>query len=97
VHKTGSLDASIKEEVANDFPALFTKYPNITHVFFNGSKAERSFLRHAKPALSEDRHVLARLASTSPAHAAIRLEAKVQAWSVVKNVVSLTIQRIAVS
>jgi hypothetical protein len=34
------LDVSI--EVANDFPALFAKYPNITHVFFNGSKAERA-------------------------------------------------------
>ena len=32
--RPGSLDASIKEEVANDFPALFAKYPNITHVFF---------------------------------------------------------------
>jgi double-stranded uracil-DNA glycosylase len=38
--RPGSLDALIKEEVANDFPALFAKYPNITHVFFNGSKAE---------------------------------------------------------
>ena len=54
--RPGSLDASIKEEVANDFPALFAKYPKITHVFFNGSTAERSFLRHVKPALSEDRH-----------------------------------------
>ena len=77
---------SIKEEVANDFPALFAKYPNITYVFFNGSKAERSFLRHAKPTLSEDRHVFARLPSTSPAHAAMRLQSKVQAWSVVKEV-----------
>ena len=84
--RPGSLDALIKEEVANDFPALFAKYPNITHVFFNGSKAERSFLRHAKPALSEDSNVFARLPSTSPAHAAMRLEAKVQAWSVVKKV-----------
>src|SRR6516162_6460004 len=86
--RPGSLDASIKEEVANDFPALFAKYPNITHVFFNGSKAERSFLRHTTPTLSEDHHAFARLPSTSPAHAAMRLEAKVQAWSVVKNVVS---------
>jgi hypoxanthine-DNA glycosylase len=85
--RRGSLDASIKEEVANDFPALFAKYPNITHVFFNGSKAERSFLRHTTT-LSEDRHIFARLPSTSPAHAAMRLEAKVQAWSVVKKVLS---------
>jgi hypoxanthine-DNA glycosylase len=86
--RPGSLDASIKEEVANDFPALFAKYPNITHVFFNGSKAERSFLRHTTPTLSEYHHVFARLPSTSPAHAAMRLEAKVQAWSVVKKVLS---------
>ena len=33
--RPGSLDASITEEVANDFPALFAEYPNITHVFFN--------------------------------------------------------------
>ena len=86
--RLGSLDASIKEEVANDFPAFFARYPNITHVFFNGSKAERFFLRYAKPALSEDRHVFARLPSSSPAHAAMRLEAKVQAWSVLKKLLS---------
>src|SRR6516164_7504873 len=90
--RRGSLDASIKEEVANDFPALFAKYPNITHVFFNGSKAERSFLRHTTT-LSEDRHVFARLPSTSPAHAAMRLEAKVQAWSVVKKVLSSVVEQ----
>jgi TDG/mug DNA glycosylase family protein len=84
--RPGSLDASIKEEVVNDFSALFAKYPNITHVFFNGGKAERSFLRHAKPALSEDRHLFTRLPSTSPANAAMRLEAKVKAWSAVKKV-----------
>jgi G:T/U-mismatch repair DNA glycosylase len=74
--------------VANDFPALFATYPNITHVFFNGSRAEKAFRRHVLPALREDRHGFRRLPSTSPAHAAMRLEAKVQAWSVVKQVVS---------
>jgi len=83
--RRGSLDASITEEVANDFPALFAKYPNITHVFFNSSKAERAFRRHVLPALPEDGHIFTRLPSTSPAHAAMRLEAKVQAWSVLKS------------
>ena len=86
--RPGSLDASITEEVANDFPALFAKYPNITHVFFNGSKPEKTFRRHALPALSEGCHIFARLPSTSPAHAAMRFEAKVQAWCVVKKVLS---------
>jgi len=86
--RPGSLDASITEEVANDFLALFVKYPNITHVFFNGRNAEKAFRRHVLPALLEDRHVFERLPSTSPAHAAMRLETKVQAWSVVKKVLS---------
>jgi TDG/mug DNA glycosylase family protein len=86
--RPGSLDASITEEVANDFPALFAEYPNITHVFFNGRKAETAFRRHALPALSEDHHIFARLPSFSPAHAAMRLEDKVLAWSVVKEVLS---------
>jgi len=41
---------SITEELPNDFPALFAKYPHITHVFFKGSKAEAAFRRHALPA-----------------------------------------------
>jgi hypoxanthine-DNA glycosylase len=82
-----SLDASITEEVPNDFPPLFAEYPNITHVFFNGSAAERTFRRHVLPALHEDRHVFVRLPSTSAA-LAMRLEVKVKAWSVVKKVVS---------
>jgi double-stranded uracil-DNA glycosylase len=84
--RPGSLDASITEEVANDFPGLFAKYPNITHVFFNGGKPEKAFRRHVRPALREDRLVFARLPSTSPAHAAMRLEAKVQPRSIVKKV-----------
>jgi len=86
--RPGSLDASITEEVANDFSTLFAKYPNITHVFFNGRKAEAAFRRHTLPALPEDQHFFALLPSTSPAHAAMRLKTKVQAWSVVKEVLS---------
>ena len=86
--RPGSLDTSITDEVANDFPAFFAMRPNITHVFFNGSKADTTFRRHVLPRLPEDRHVLARLPSTSPAHAALPFEAKVQAWSVVRSVLS---------
>jgi G:T/U-mismatch repair DNA glycosylase len=67
---------------------LFAKYPNITHVFFNGGRAEKTFRRHVLPALLEDRHVFVRLPSTSPAYAAMRLEAKVGAWSVLKKVLT---------
>jgi len=86
--RPGSLDASIADEAANDLPGFFDKHPNITHVFFNGMKAERAFRHHALPALTEDQHIFARLPSTSPAHAAMTLEAKVRAWCVVRKVLS---------
>ena len=86
--RPGSLDASITDEVANDFPALFARYPNLTHVFFNGSKAETAFGRLVVPCLPEDRPAFCRLPSTSPAHAAMPLEDKLQAWSCVKSVLS---------
>ena len=85
--RPGSLDASITEEVANDFPAFFAKYPRIRQVYFNGSKAEAAFRRHALPSLPPDRYAFARLPSTSPAHAALPLEAKVRAWSVLLKAV----------
>lgn len=84
--RPGSLDGSITEEVANDFPGLFATYPNITHVFFNGGKPEQAFRRHVRPTLHGDRHVFVRLPSTSSAYAAMPPEAKVRAWSVVKQV-----------
>ena len=87
--RPGSLDASITEEVPNDFPSFFATYPNITHVFFNGGKPEQAFRRHLLPTLHADRHVFVRLPSTSSGYAATRLDAKVRAWSVVKNVASL--------
>ena len=61
----------------------------VIHVFFNGMKAERAFRRYALPALTEDQHIFARLPSTSPAHAAMTLEAKVQAWCVVRKILSV--------
>jgi len=81
-----SLDSSITEEVANDFSAFFAKYPHITHVYFNGGKAETVFRRHALPSLPNTQHVFTRLPTTSPAHAAIPFNAKVQAWSVMRKI-----------
>jgi TDG/mug DNA glycosylase family protein len=83
--RPGSLDASISAEVANDFPAFFAKYPRITHIYFNGSKAELVFRRRVLPALPNRDHVFTRLPSTSPAHAAMPFDKKLQAWSAVRH------------
>jgi hypoxanthine-DNA glycosylase len=74
--RPGSLDGSITEEMANDFATFFGKHPNISHVFFNGGKAETVFRHNVLPMLSNDRHTFHRLPSTSPAHASMTLEPK---------------------
>jgi hypoxanthine-DNA glycosylase len=75
--REGSLDTSIEEEIANDFGNFFRTQPRLTHVFFNGSKAQASFRRHVRPA-----RVLryTRLPSTSPAHASLSAARKLAAW-----------------
>ncbi len=80
--RLGSLDASIRRdsEIANDFAAFFTLYPNITHVLFNGGTAEASFKRHYAALLRDPRLKFQRLPSTSPAHASTRFELKQAAW-----------------
>ena len=41
--RKGSLDSAIKNEVPNDFPTLFRKYPQIECILFNGTKAYEVF------------------------------------------------------
>ena len=77
--REGSLDTRIEEELANDFAAFFRTHARITHVFFNGAKAEASYRRHV---LAEMTVALtyARLPSTSPAHASLPFARKLKAW-----------------
>lgn len=80
--REGSLDADIKHEQANDFAAFFSDHPHITHVYFNGGKAEQSFRKSVlqKQALPELE--LQRLPSTSPAHAGMPYAAKLSEWRI---------------
>jgi hypothetical protein len=48
--------------VAKVFPGFFAKQPRITHVFFNGARAQTVFYRHVLPMLNKDRYILTRLA-----------------------------------
>lgn len=41
--RKGSLDSAIKNEVPNDFSALFRDYPQIECILFNGTKAYEVF------------------------------------------------------
>ena len=85
--REGSLDSMIQPQtqVAKDFNALFQAHPNIKAVFFNGAKAESYFKRYILPTLAEHQLHFARLPSTSPAHAALSFEKKLEAWRVIRQ------------
>ncbi len=82
--REGSLDAAIEPgsiEV-NDFQGFLAGQPGIAHVFFNGGTAEAVFRRRVLPGLGARAAALAlaRLPSTSPAHAGRSLEQKLAVW-----------------
>ncbi len=71
----------------NDFRGLFETHGKIHLVCFNGAKAAELYQRRVLPALNGDfAHIrYERLPSTSPAHAAMRYQEKLERWSVVKR------------
>ena len=84
--RAGSLDSAIAPASieANDFAGLFAACPGIAHVFFNGTAAETAFRRHVRGRIALPPLHFARLPSTSPAHGARGLSAKLAAWQAVK-------------
>lgn len=84
--RSGSLDATIKREVPNDFSTLFAEYPHIQCVLFNGGKAFTVFKKHVGVDVLEQRF-FAQLPSTSPVPGKNikSFEEKIEAWSVLKT------------
>lgn len=87
--RPGSLDASIDRGsvIPNDFAAFFRAHPRIIAVFTNGGTATRLYAGLVVPTLPEPAHSLPRhaLPSTSPAHASLRLEQKLERWRLVEQ------------
>jgi len=87
--RPGSLDASIERGTAraNNFRAFFADHPGLQLVCFNGRAAETLFRRLVAPTLEKGSNtpVFQTLPSTSPAHAAMRYEAKLERWRIVKS------------
>ena len=90
--RPGSLDASIDlaSVIPNDFDPFFAAHPRIRAVFANGGTATRLYRRLVQPALAEParRLPLHALPSTSPAHASLRFEQKLERWKAVTTVLS---------
>jgi hypoxanthine-DNA glycosylase len=78
--RQGSLDSDIQNETANDFALFFNSHPHITHVFFNGAKAEQSFNKFVIEKQKLPPLTFQRLPSTSPAHAGMRYTQKLKEW-----------------
>jgi TDG/mug DNA glycosylase family protein len=86
--RDGSLDSNIDKatQVINDFASFFACHSAITHVFFNGSKAEQVYLRKVLPGLSEQQIKYMGLPSTSPANAVQSFERKLAAWQAINTI-----------
>ena len=85
--RPGSLDSAIdlRSVVPNDFRTFFRTHDAITAVFTNGGTATRLYVRRVLPGLGEPARSLPlhTLPSTSPAHASLRFEQKLERWKAV--------------
>lgn len=85
--RDGSLDSEIDDStiVPNDFKSFYTTHLGITHVFFNGAKAESAYKKHIWRILSSRSQGLEykRLPSTSPANTSIKFPEKVTEWKAI--------------
>ena len=82
--RKGSLDQHIDPAsiIANNFNSFFEQHSTIQKIFFNGTKAKHVFNQHVLPTLDnlETQIPRQRLPSTSPAHAAMKFEQKLELW-----------------
>lgn len=81
--REGSLDATIKNEIPNNFSALFKKYPQIKLVLFNGGKSFDVFKKHVGLEVLESR-AYRKMPSTSPIPGKNikSFDEKVETWSI---------------
>lgn len=81
--RASSMDHDIRDEVPNDLPGFLRDHTKITTICFNGQKARESFERHF-PDLKADRNYRKlTLPSTSPAHASLTYEQKLESWKTI--------------
>ena len=80
--RKGSLDSNILSPVPNDFVSFFKTHKKIEKICFNGQPAEKLFRIYVMPDLPKKILLLPRiiLPSTSPAHAGMRFERKLELW-----------------
>lgn len=80
--RVSSMDSDIDSSTIhpNDFKTFFLAHPHINQVFFNGAMAEKCYRKQVLPAVEALPIRYQRLPSTSPAHAAIPYDKKLEIW-----------------
>ena len=83
--RNSSMDSDIDEDsiCPNDFASFLLAHPDITHIFFNGTMAEKCFRKYVHPLLESRSLYYLRLPSTSPANASIPYDQKLAAWKII--------------
>lgn len=78
--RKGSLDQAIRSPQANDFPRFFARFPALKGVLLNGQKAGKEWQKQCKisPICADYPAIIC--PSTSPAHAQMSFETKVNVW-----------------
>jgi hypoxanthine-DNA glycosylase len=75
--REGSLDSSIKNEIANDFNAFYKMYPKIRHVFFTSKNAAKFYDKYVR---RKEGLVYETLSSPSGANATKSYAEKLADW-----------------
>src|SRR6266568_4478178 len=80
--RPGSLDADIQNMHPHDFAGFLARHRQIEKIGFNGQHAAKLFGRFVALGLDETSRKIdcATLPSTSPAHASMRFEQKLERW-----------------
>lgn len=79
--RQGSLDSAIKQAAASPLAGLAARLPALQAIAFNGKLAAKA----GRKAIGSAPLALIDLPSSSPAHAAIRFETKLEHWSALKQ------------
>ncbi len=79
--RTGASDSSIREVTPNKIIALIQRHRNIRTIFLNGKTAEKLYRHYFGGVIQIPAYYLP---STSPAHASMSYENKLNAWKAIK-------------
>lgn len=84
--REGSSDGRIRRgrSIPNDICGFLSEHP-VTAIFFNGTKAAQLFKQHVDLSILPAQPRLVTLPSTSPAHAALSRQQKLERWLEVKS------------